>query len=152
KARWLPRRAEGEIRGAGSLSEPDAGSDTRSLRCKATPDGETYVIDGTKMWVTNGERAGLVALAARTPEGISCFIVEKDPGPRYGGITVSRNVGKLGYKGIETVEMVYNDHRIPADALIGEAGRGLGHILSALEVGRINIAARAVGVARAAFD
>ena len=104
------------------------------------------------MWVTNGERAGIVALAARTEEGISCFIVEKEPGPTVGGITVSRNIGKLGYKGIETVEMVYDGHRVPADALLGEEGRGLGYILGALEVGRINIAARAVGVARAAFD
>ena len=82
--------ATGEVRGAFSLSEPDAGSDTKALRCKATPDGDTYVIDGTKMWVTNGERAGIVALAARTPEGITCFIVEKEPGPAFEGISVSR--------------------------------------------------------------
>jgi len=94
----------------------------------------------------------LVALAARTDAGICCFIVEKEPGPTSGGISVSRNIGKLGYKGIETVEMSYVDHRIPASSLIGEEGRGLGYILGALEVGRINIAARAVGVARAAFD
>ena len=86
-------------------------------------------------------------------KGISCLIVEKDPGPRFGGITVSRNIGKLGYKGIETVEMVYDGHRVPADALLGDAGRGLGYILGALEVGRINIAARAGRVSsRAAFD
>ena len=96
--------------------------------------------------------AGIVALAARTEEGVSAFIVEKDPGPVYGGISVSKNVGKMGYRGIETVEMAYADHRIPGDALIGELGRGLPQILSVLEVGRINIAARAVGVARAAFD
>jgi alkylation response protein AidB-like acyl-CoA dehydrogenase len=115
-------------------------------------DGDEYVVSGTKMWVTNGERAGLVALAARTDEGISCLMVEKDPGPVFGGIRVSRDIGKLGYRGIETVEMSYDDHRVPADALLGDPGRGLGYILSALEVGRINIAARAVGVARAAFD
>jgi alkylation response protein AidB-like acyl-CoA dehydrogenase len=79
-------------------------------------------------------------------------MVEKEPGPATGGITVSRNIGKLGYKGIETVEMRYDEHRVPADALLGDPGRGLGYILGALEVGRINIAARAVGVARAAFD
>ncbi len=152
RARWLPQLASGERRGCLSLSESDAGSDTRNVACRAERDGDEWAINGTKMWVTNGERAGLVALAARSPEGISCFIVEKDPGPQFGGITVSRNIGKLGYKGIETVEMVYADHRIPADALVGEPGRGLGYILSALEVGRINIAARAVGVARAAFD
>ena len=105
RSRWLPRMAAGGLRGALSLSEPDAGSDTRSLRCRAERDGDTWVVTGTKMWVTNGERAGIVALAARTPEGVTCFIVEKEPGPRYGGITVSRTIGKLGYKGIETVEM-----------------------------------------------
>jgi len=152
KQRWLPRLVTGELRGCLSLSESDAGSDTRNLSCRATRDGDEYVIDGTKMWVTNGERAGLVALAARTDSGICCFMVEKEPGPKSGGITVSRNIGKLGYKGIETVEMSYVDHRVPESSLIGEEGRGLGYILGALEVGRINIAARAVGVARAAFD
>ena len=152
KHRWLPRLATGELRGCLSLSEADAGSDTRNVSCRAERDGDEYVITGTKMWVTNGERAGIVALAARTDEGISCFIVEKQPGPESGGIRVSRNIGKLGYKGIETVEMVYDGHRVPADALLGDAGRGLSYILGALEVGRINIAARAVGLARAAFE
>jgi alkylation response protein AidB-like acyl-CoA dehydrogenase len=152
KQRWLPRMASGELRGCLSLSESDAGSDTRNISCRAALDGDEYVVTGTKMWVTNGERASIVALAVRGEEGISCLIVEKEPGPRFGGITVSRNIGKLGYKGIETVEMTYDDHRVPADALLGDAGRGLGYILGALEVGRINIAARAVGVARAAFD
>jgi alkylation response protein AidB-like acyl-CoA dehydrogenase len=152
KQRWLPRLASGELRGCLSLSEADAGSDTRNLSCRAVRDGDEYVITGTKMWVTNGERAGIVALAARTDEGISCFIVEKEPGPASGGIRVSRDIGKLGYRGIETVEMVYDGHRVPADSLLGDPGRGLGYILGALEVGRINIAARAVGLARAAFD
>src|SRR6202046_2851608 len=152
KQQWLPVLASGERRGALSLSEPDAGSDTRNISCRAFRDGDEYVIDGTKAWVTNGERSGLVALAARTEEGISAFIVEKEPGPQFEGITVSKNVGELGYKGVETVEMTYSDHRIPAANLIGEAGRGLPQILGVLEVGRINIAARAVGVARAAFD
>ena len=155
RARWLPRLARGELRGCLSLSEPDAGSDTRNISCRATRDGDEYVITGTKTWVTNGERAGLVALAARTEEGITCFMVEKEPGPRSGGITVSRNIGKLGYKGLETVEMAYDGHRVPADAVLGGPaglGQGLPAILGALEVGRINIAARAVGVARAAFE
>jgi len=150
--RWLPSMASGERRGCLSLSEPDAGSDTRSLSCRAQRDGEEYVLNGTKAWVTNGERAGIVALAARTDEGISAFIVEKEPGPRFEGIAVSKNVHKLGYRGVETVEMAYADHRIPASNLVGEAGRGLPQILGVLEIGRINIAARAVGVARAAFD
>ncbi len=150
--RWLPSMATGERRGALSLSEPDAGSDTRNIRCRAERDGDEFVLNGTKAWVTNGERASLVALAARTDEGISAFVVEKEPGPRFEGISVGKHVGKLGYKGVETVEMVYTDHRIPAANLIGEAGRGLPQILDVLEVGRINIASRAVGVARAAFD
>jgi butyryl-CoA dehydrogenase len=158
RARLLPAMAEGERRGALSLSEPDAGSDTRALRCKAVPDGDEYVIDGTKMWVTNGERASIVALAARTPEGITCFMVEKEPGPSFGGIAVSRQIGKLGYKGVETVEMTYTGHRVPASSVLGGAGpdgglgRGLPHILGALELGRVNIAARACGVGRAAFE
>ncbi len=152
KQRWLPVLASGERRGCLSLSEPDAGSDTRNISCRARRDGEEYVLNGTKAWVTNGERSGLVALAARSEEGISAFIVEKEPGPKFEGISVSKNVSKLGYRGVETVEMAYDDHRIPAANLIGEAGRGLPQILGVLEVGRINIAARAVGVARAAFD
>jgi len=155
RQRLLPIMATGEVRGAFSLSEPDAGSDAAALRCKATPDGDEYILDGTKMWVTNGERAGLVALAARTPEGITCFVVEKDPGRTFGGISVSKTIGKLGYKGIETVEMVYDGHRVPASTVLGGPaglGKGLQYVLGSLEVGRVNIAARAVGVARAAFD
>ncbi len=150
--RWLPGLAAGDRRGALSLSEPDAGSDTRNISCRATRDGDEYVLNGTKAWVTNGERSGLVALAARTDAGISAFVVEKEPGPQFEGISVSKNVGKLGYRGVETVEMTYSDHRIPAANLIGQAGRGLPQILGVLEIGRINIASRAVGVARAAFD
>jgi butyryl-CoA dehydrogenase len=155
QSEWLPRMATGEVRAAFSLSEPDAGSDTQALRCKATPDGDEYILDGTKMWVTNGVRAGLVALAARTPEGITCFLVAKEPGPVYGGISVSRTIDKLGYKGLETVEMSYSGHRVPASSVLGGAeglGHGLHYILGSLELGRINIAARAVGVARAAYD
>lgn len=151
----LPRMVTGEMRGCLSLSEPDAGSDTRNISCRAVRDGDEYVITGTKAWVTNGERAGVVALAARTDEGITCFIVEKDPGATFGGITVSKNIGKLGYRGLETVEMVYDAHRVPASAVLGGdegVGKGLAAILSGLEVGRINIAARAVGVARSAFE
>jgi alkylation response protein AidB-like acyl-CoA dehydrogenase len=153
--RWLPELLGGGMLGAYSLSEAQAGSDAAALACKAERDGDEYVITGTKMWVTNGERAGLIALAARSDEGITCFIVEKEPGPEFGGITVSKNIGKLGYKGIETVEMVYDGHRVGADCVLGGdegLGHGLGWILGALEVGRINIAARACGVARAAFE
>ena len=152
KTRWLPEMASGNKRGALSLSEPDAGSDTSNISCRATRDGDDYLINGAKAWVTNGERASIVALAARTTEGISAFIVEKEPGLSSGGITVSRQVRKLGYKGVETVDMSYSDHRVPAANVVGDLGRGLPQILGVLEIGRINIAARAVGVARAAFD
>jgi alkylation response protein AidB-like acyl-CoA dehydrogenase len=152
KKRWLPDLAAAARRGALSLSEPDAGTDTRNISCRVTRDGDEWIVNGTKTWVTNGERASLVLLAARTDEGISAFVVEKEPGLRSGGVTISKNIPKLGYKGLETVEMSYVDHRMPADALLGELGRGLPQILSVMETGRINIAARAVGVARAAFD
>jgi alkylation response protein AidB-like acyl-CoA dehydrogenase len=152
KKQWLPSMASGERRGALSLSEPDAGSDTRNISCRARRDGDEYVINGTKAWVTNGERASIVALAVRTDEGISALIVEKEPGPRFEGISVSKHVGKLGYRGVETVEMAYVDHRVPIANLVGAPGRGLPQILGVLEIGRINIASRAVGVARAAFD
>jgi butyryl-CoA dehydrogenase len=155
RERWLPIMATGEQRAAFSLSEPDAGSDTQAIRCRAAVDGDEYVLNGTKMWVTNGERASIVALAAKTSEGITCFIVEKDPGPTSGGITVSKNIDKLGYKGVETVEMTYVDHRVPAAAVLGGPdglGHGLHYILGSLELGRINVAARAVGVSRAAYD
>jgi butyryl-CoA dehydrogenase len=155
QSRLLPDLATGSRRGAFSLSEPDAGSDAKALRCRAEPTNEGYLIHGTKMWVTNGERAGIVALAARAPEGITCFLVEKDPGPSYGGITVSRRIGKLGYKGLETVEMSYDAHPVPESAILGGTegkGRGLQYILGSLELGRINVAARALGVSRAALD
>ncbi len=152
KRRLLPSMATGERRGALSLSEPDAGSDTSNISCRATRDGDEWVVNGTKAWVTNGEKASVVALAARTEAGVSAFVVEKDPGLHSGGISISKNVSKLGYKGVETVEMSYIEHRMPGDALLGDDGRGLPQILSVLEVGRINIAARAVGVARAAFE
>src|ERR1700751_4230668 len=129
--------APGERRGCLSLSDPDAGSDTRNLSCRAQRDGEEFVVNGTKAWVTNGERSGIVALAARTEEGVSAFILEKEPGPGFGGLSVPKNVGKRGDRGIETVEMAYADHRIPGDSLLGDAGRGLPQILSVLEVGRI---------------
>jgi butyryl-CoA dehydrogenase len=147
--------ATGASRAAFSLSEPDAGSDAQAITCRAVLDGGEYVINGSKMWVTNGERSSLVALAARTDEGITCFIVAKEPGESFEGITVSRRIEKLGYKGLETVEMTYLDHRVPASSILGETaglGKGLQFILGSLELGRINVAARALGVARAAFD
>lgn len=160
--RSLPRMATGKLRGCFSLSEPDSGSDAGALRCRAVRDGDEFVINGTKMWVTNGERAGIVALLARVPEGdrsgssgITCFLVDKTPGKHSGGITVSRKIDKIGYRGLETVEMSYVDHRVPADRVLGGdegIGNGLRWALAALELGRINVAARGVGVAQAAYD
>ena len=180
--RSLPQMATGKLRGCFSLSEPDSGSDAGALRCRAVRDGDEFVINGTKMWVTNGERAGIVALLARVPEGdpsgssgITCFLVDKTPGKASGGITVSRKIDKIGYRGLETVEMSYVDHRVPADRVLGGdgldsgasgsgtnggsegagrggIGNGLRWALAALELGRINVAARGVGVAQAAYD
>jgi alkylation response protein AidB-like acyl-CoA dehydrogenase len=156
KKRFLPKMVDGGFRAAFSLSEPDSGSDAGALRCKATPDGDEWLINGTKMWVTNGIRSSIVMLLARTPDDrVTCFIVEKDPGPTFEGISVSKTIPKLGYKGLETVEMSYVDHKVPDTNMLGGAdgmGNGLRYALSALELGRINIAARAVGVGQAAFD
>ena len=156
RQRFLGRMVDGSLRAAFSLSEPDAGSDTQNIRCRAVPDGDEWIVNGTKMWVTNGMRAGLVMLLARTPDDrITCFIVEKAPGPSDGGLTISRKIDKLGYKGVETVEMSYVDHRVPDANMLGGRegmGNGLRYALAALELGRVNIAARAVGVAQAAFD
>ena len=158
----LSHMATGKLRGCFSLSEHDSGSDAGALRCRAERDGDVFVINGTKMWVTNGERAGIVALLARVPEGdpsgwsgITCFLVDKTPGQQSGGITVSRKIDKIGYRGLETVEMSYVDHRVPADRVLGGdlgIGNGLRWALAALELGRINVAARGVGVAQAAYD
>jgi alkylation response protein AidB-like acyl-CoA dehydrogenase len=156
KQKYLPAMVDGSYRAAFSLSEPDSGSDAGALRCKAAPDGDEWIINGTKMWVTNGVRASIVMLLARTPDDrVTCFIVEKEPGDTFEGIATSKRIHKLGYKGLETVEMSYVDHRVPDANMLGGAdgmGNGLRYALSALELGRINIASRAVGVGQAAFD
>jgi butyryl-CoA dehydrogenase len=160
KARFLPRMATGEIRGAYSLSEPDAGSDVAAIRTRAVREGDEYVVDGTKMWLTNGREAGLVVTLVRTDpdpgtrhRGMSVLLVEKEPGPTSGGITVGPNIHKLGYRGVETVELSFDGHRVPAADLLGGAeGQGFSQMMAAVELGRINIAARAVGVGRRAFE
>jgi len=155
RERWLPDLCSGRSRAAFSLSEHDAGSDAKAMTCRAVPDGDHYVINGTKMWVTNGARSRIVALMAKTPDDkVTCFIVEKEPGTEFENITFQK-VDKLGYRGLETMEMTYVDQRVPAENMLGDLagmGRGLNAALSALELGRINIAARAVGVARASFE
>ncbi len=161
KERLLPRMATGEIRGAYSLSEPDAGSDVAAIRTKAVRDGDEYVVNGTKMWLTNGREAGLVVTLVKTDpdpaakhRGMSVMLIEKEPGASTdGGITVGPNIHKLGYRGVETVELTFADHRVPATSLLGdEEGQGFFQMMAAVELGRINIAARAVGVARRAFE
>ncbi len=155
KQRYLPKMARGEFRGALCLTEAHAGSDVQRIRTTATRRGDFYVVNGSKMFVTNGRSGNLYALVCKTDpaadpprRGMSLFVAEKGP-----GITISRDIDKIGYKGVDTVEMVFEDYRVPAENLLGGAeGHGMQHVLSGLEVGRINIASRAVGVARAAFE
>ena len=155
RARYLPRLATGEIRATMALTEPDGGSDLQALRKTARADGDGFLVDGTKMWITNARRAGLIALLCKTDPaaspahtGMSVLLVQ--PGP---GLTVSRDLPKLGYKGVETCEIAFEACRVPADAVLGgEVGRGFAQMMSGLELGRIQVAARATGVGRAAFD
>ena len=156
KERILPRMATGELRGGLALTESDAGSDAQNISTTARKDGEEYVINGRKMFISNGENGNVFALMAKTnPEanpahrGISCFIFEKP----VAGFKVGQHIDKLGYRGIDTCELLFDDCRIPIENLIGgQEGRGFHHVMAGLETGRINIAARAVGVAQAAFD
>jgi butyryl-CoA dehydrogenase len=158
---WLPKMATGEVRAALSMSEPGAGSDVASITCRARREGDEYVIDGQKMWVTNGLRAGLVTLLVKTDpsatpphRGISILMVSKPAGEsQFEGITVGKNIPKLGYKGVETTELTFDGHRVPASALLGGTeGQGFRQVMDAIEVGRVNVAARAVGVASRALE
>ncbi len=160
RRRWLPRMATGELRAALSMSEPGAGSDVQAIQCRAVRDGEDYVVNGTKMWVTNGLRAGLVVLLCKTdPEadpphkGMTLLYVEKEPEARtYQGISIPPDIGKMGYHGVETTELVFQDHRVPAANLLGGEGDGFRQVMDGIEVGRVNVAARAVGLATRAFE
>jgi alkylation response protein AidB-like acyl-CoA dehydrogenase len=154
KNRYLPAMASGEHRAALCLTEPHAGSDVQRIRATAVRKGDHYVVNGSKMFITNAETATLFNTAVKTDpgadppyKGISLLIVDKGP-----GVTVTRRLDKLGYKGIETCEVVFEDCAVPAENLIGgEEGQGFKQVLAGLEVGRVNIAARAVGVSRAAL-
>jgi alkylation response protein AidB-like acyl-CoA dehydrogenase len=160
KQRWLPKMATGELRAALSMSEPGAGSDVQAIQCRGVRDGDHYVVNGTKMWVTNGLRAGLVVLLCKTDpqaqpayKGISILFVEKEPGAsRFEGITVPPNIEKMGYHGVETTELVFEDHRVPAENLLGSEGDGFRQVMDGIEVGRVNVSARAVGLATRAFE
>jgi alkylation response protein AidB-like acyl-CoA dehydrogenase len=160
RARYLPRMAEGSIRGAFSMSEPDCGSDVSAIKTRAVPDGDSYVIDGQKMWLTNGASANLVATLVRTDpggahRGMTTFLVDKEPG--FGevepGLTVPGKIDKMGYKGVDTTELIFNGHRVGAGQILGgEPGRGFYQMMDGVEVGRVNVAARGCGVALRAFE
>ena len=155
KREWLPPLAAGKKRGGLALTEPGGGSDVAGLQTTAVKDGEEYVVNGNKLFITNGRTGDVFLLLAKTDteiepqhRGISAFIAEKGP-----GFTAGRDLNKLGYRGVDTSELVFDDYRIAADRMLGdEEGRGFYQVMDALETGRINIAARAVGVATGAFE
>ena len=153
--RYLPRMATGELRAAMALTEPSGGSDLQAMRTTAIRDGGSYLVTGSKTWITNARTSGLIALLCKTDPaadpphtGISILLAE--PGP---GFTVSRDLPKLGYKGVESCELSFDGYRVPAGALLGEReGAGFSQMMRGLEIGRIQVAARAVGVGRAALE
>jgi len=155
KENYLPRLATGELRATMALTEPGGGSDLQAIRTTARRDGDEYVVNGSKTWITNARRAGLVALLCKTDpraepahRGVSVLLVEKVP-----GFTVSRDLPKLGYKGVESCELSFDDARVPVGAVLGGVeGKGFAQMMAGLEIGRVQVAARATGVGRAAFD
>ena len=159
---FLPRMATGEIRGAFSMSEPGLGSDVAAIRTRAVPDPGGYIIDGSKMWLTNGASSNLVAVLVRTDLGaeqphrnLTAFLIEKPTG--FGevapGLTIPGKIDKLGYKGIDTTELVFDGYRVGAQAVLGgDPGQGFAQMMDGIEVGRVNVAARACGVALRAFE
>jgi alkylation response protein AidB-like acyl-CoA dehydrogenase len=154
KGQWLPKLATGEVRGGLALTEADAGTDLQGIRTTAKRDGDHYVINGSKMWITNGAEGSCFAMLVKTDpnaqpryKGMSLFIT-----PKMEGFTVGRKLQKLGYKSIDTVEMMFDNYRVPADHLIGGVeGRGFIQTTGGLELGRINVAARGVGIAEGAL-
>jgi alkylation response protein AidB-like acyl-CoA dehydrogenase len=156
KQRFLPKLATGEYHGGYSMSEPGMGSDVQALRTRAVRDNGEYVVNGTKMWATNGEHATVVATLVKTDpdaqpahKGMSVILAEK----KYEGFRASRKIEKLGYKGVETTELVFENNRQPAANLLGGVeGKGFQQMMAAIEVGRINVASRGVGVAQRAFE
>jgi alkylation response protein AidB-like acyl-CoA dehydrogenase len=155
KERYLPAMADGRIRAAMALTEPDGGSDLQAMKTVAHRDGDDFVVNGTKMWITNARRAGVLGLLCKTDpdaspphRGISLLLAEHGP-----GLVVSRDIPKLGYKGIETCELSFQDYRVPSAAVLGgQEGKGFAQMMQGLEIGRIQVAARATGIARAALD
>ncbi len=152
KRRYLPRLAAGEWLGAFALSEPGSGSDAASLATRAVRDGDDYVLDGTKMWITNGGEADLYLVMARTggpgARGISAFLVEAS----WPGVRASRPLRKLGLRGSSTAEVVLDGVRVPAENRIGPEGSGFRLAMAGLDSGRIGISAQATGIAQGALD
>lgn len=152
KKKWLPRMASGEWLNCFSLSEAGSGSDAGSMKCRAVLKGNEWVVNGTKLWVTNGSEADIVLLFVRTEDGdrrnASCFIVPKDTP----GLTVGKHEDKLGIRGSSTTELVFENCKVPAENLLGERGHGLKIALTAIDGGRLGIAAQALGIAQAALD
>ncbi len=168
RERFLPRMATGEVRAAFSMSEPGLGSDVQAIQTRAKRGDTGWVVNGTKMWVTNGLRSGLVFLLAKSDpdanpphRGMTCFICEKEPGASvnegaFKGLSVPPPIKKMGYKGVESTELVFEDYVCPPEnVLAGEergVGRGFAQMMDALEVGRVNVAARGVGIAQRALE
>jgi alkylation response protein AidB-like acyl-CoA dehydrogenase len=162
KSHFLPRMATGQVRGAFSMSEPELGSDVAAIRTRATRDGDHYLVNGQKMWLTNGGSSTLVAVLVRTDEGsakahenLTTFLVEKPVG--FGevapGLTIPGKIEKMGYRGIDTTELFFDDYRISSDMVLGGSpGQGFRHMMDGIEVGRVNVSARACGVALRAFE
>src|SRR6266508_1505537 len=155
---YLPRMATGELRATMALTEPGGGSDLQAMRTVARRDGDSYVVNGSKTWISNARRSGLLALLCKTDptaqprhRGISILLVDKEDGPD--GLTISRDLPKFGYKGVESCELVFEDLRAPAGALLGDAeGQGFAQMMRGLAIGRLQVAARALGVGRAALE
>jgi alkylation response protein AidB-like acyl-CoA dehydrogenase len=162
KKKYLPKMATGEVRGAFSMSEPGLGSDVSAIKTKASKIDEGYEITGQKMWLTNGGTSTLVAVLCKTDEGsdsvyknMTTFLVEKEPG--FGetaqGVTIPGKIDKMGYKGVDTTEAIFEGHKISADQILGgEPGKGFYQMMDGVEVGRVNVAARACGIANRAFE
>jgi alkylation response protein AidB-like acyl-CoA dehydrogenase len=162
KQKYLPAMATGETRGSFSMSEPDLGSDVAAISTRARQDGDEFVIDGAKMWLTNGGTSNLTAVLVKTDEGadrahrnLTAFLVEKPVG--YGevapGLTIPGKIDKMGYKGVDTTEMVFSGFRVPAGQILGgQRGAGFAQMMDGIEVGRVNVAARACGISIRAFE
>lgn len=164
KAALLPRMATGEVRGAFSMSEPGCGSDVAAIRSKAVATGDGFVLNGAKMWLTNGAYSSVVATLVKTDTGadsvyrnMTTFLLEKEPG--FGetapGLTIPSKIEKMGYKGVETTEMLLDNHAVGRDAVLGGPdglGRGFYQMMDGIEVGRVNVAARACGISLRAFE